>query len=126
MKIKFNTPIRVGDIQNNIIVDELQMVAFSCNYQPETYGNGYGYAVGTPITVSLTLQHLPNSWTHNIILRDDRPHPSGVYRDGKMPNSGPPSTAGTAKWQAILSRLVDFEKIILEEFANELPPGDIS
>jgi hypothetical protein len=58
MKYKFAQPVRVGDLNSAILVDELEFKTMSLSFDPQD-----------PV-VSVVLVHKATGWTHNVIYTD--------------------------------------------------------
>lgn len=58
MKYKFTSPIRIGDLANSILVDELEVESISLIFDPQR-----------PV-LSIVLIHKQSGWTHNVVYTD--------------------------------------------------------
>lgn len=59
-EITFTTPRNVGDLDNQITIDRLKVVAISFNRQASHE------AAGT-VVLSILLEHPASGWTHNVV-----------------------------------------------------------
>ena len=59
-EITFTVPLAVGDIDNQITIDRLRVVALSFNRQASHE------AAGT-VVLSVVLEHPGSTWTHNVV-----------------------------------------------------------
>ncbi len=99
MKYKMNKAIVVGDFDNQICVDELEVVSISMNFHELVVGRDHA-------TLSVVMRHPASGWTHTVTYKDEHVGAFWVAVDG----------VSNVLQRAALSKMVDDEK---------LPPGAI-
>ncbi|HEV2194030.1 MAG TPA: hypothetical protein VGR55_00470 [Candidatus Acidoferrum sp.] len=71
--LKLTTPTRIGDLNNGITIDALDLKAISVSFQRAS------------AEVSIILQH-SSGWTHNLVLRDSDGDSAWIAIKGAFPN----------------------------------------
>ena len=102
-EITLTTPITIGDLDNQTIIDRLKVVAISFNRQASHE------AAGT-VVLSILLEHPGSGWTYNVVYRG-----VDALIQAKLINTGDFST------KSLQMRIL--EKLLADD---KLPPGIVS
>ncbi len=61
-EITFTTPVSIGDLDNQLLIEKLKVVSISFNRQASHE------AAGT-VVLSVVLEHPTSQWTHNVVYK---------------------------------------------------------